>query len=198
MSRASSSRTAETATTGRSAPNSTTWAIAARTSSRRSAQSTTTTSQEPRRRAPLKPRGVATRTQLAAKPARANAAATSSASRADPPTTMMRSVPAAPGATRSCDARRGRLADARERAERRASAGWSLRFESATSPTLRLVVMNRAYDKPYEVILIYTDERSGPMSGMEFTHGRTIVARLPYGADLLDEIVTLADRHGIE
>jgi predicted DNA-binding protein with PD1-like motif len=58
--------------------------------------------------------------------------------------------------------------------------------------------MNRAYDKPCEVILIYTDERSGPMSGMEFTHGRTIVARLPYGADLLDEIVTLADRHGIE
>src|ERR1700690_3133042 len=93
--------------------------------------------------------------------------------------------PAAPGPTRSCDARRGRLADARERTERRASAGWSLRFESAISPTTRLVVRNRAYDKPNEVILIYTDERSGPMGGMEFTHGRTIVARLTHGADLL-------------
>jgi predicted DNA-binding protein with PD1-like motif len=31
-----------------------------------------------------------------------------------------------------------------------------------------------------------------------FTQGRSIVARLEHGADLLDEIVALAERHGIE
>ncbi|HUK76668.1 MAG TPA: PPC domain-containing DNA-binding protein [Thermoleophilia bacterium] len=36
------------------------------------------------------------------------------------------------------------------------------------------------------------------MGDGEFTVGRTIVARLSHGADLLDEIVTLAARHGIE
>lgn len=36
------------------------------------------------------------------------------------------------------------------------------------------------------------------MGSSEFTQGRTIVARLEHGADLLDEIVTLAARHGIE
>jgi len=36
------------------------------------------------------------------------------------------------------------------------------------------------------------------MGSREFTQGRLIVARLPHGADLLEEIVTLADRHGIE
>jgi len=36
------------------------------------------------------------------------------------------------------------------------------------------------------------------MGSSEFTTGRTIVARLGHGADLLDEIVTLAVHHGIE
>ena len=36
------------------------------------------------------------------------------------------------------------------------------------------------------------------MGSSEFTRGRTIVARLAHGADLLDEIVTLAHHHGIE
>lgn len=36
------------------------------------------------------------------------------------------------------------------------------------------------------------------MGSSEFTRGRTIVARLKHGADLLDEIVTLARHHGIE
>ena len=36
------------------------------------------------------------------------------------------------------------------------------------------------------------------MGESEFTTGRVIVARLTHGADLLDEIVTLAQRHGIE
>jgi len=36
------------------------------------------------------------------------------------------------------------------------------------------------------------------MSGMEFAPGRTIVARLTHGADLLDEIVALAELHGVE
>jgi uncharacterized protein len=36
------------------------------------------------------------------------------------------------------------------------------------------------------------------MSGTEFARGKTIVARLTHDADLLDEIVALADRHGIE
>ena len=36
------------------------------------------------------------------------------------------------------------------------------------------------------------------MAESEFTTGRVIVARLTHGADLLDEIVTLAQRHGIE
>jgi len=31
-----------------------------------------------------------------------------------------------------------------------------------------------------------------------FAQGRSIVARLEHGADLLDEIVALAERHGIE
>jgi predicted DNA-binding protein with PD1-like motif len=31
-----------------------------------------------------------------------------------------------------------------------------------------------------------------------FTRGRSIVARLEHGADLLDEIAALAERHGIE
>jgi hypothetical protein len=59
-------------------------------------------------------------------------------------------------------------------------------------------VANGAYDKLTEVIRSSTQGKGQPMSGMEFTHGRTIVARLTHGADLLDEIVTLADRHGIE
>lgn len=36
------------------------------------------------------------------------------------------------------------------------------------------------------------------MGSMEFAQGRSIVARLSHGADLLEEIVALADRHGIE
>ena len=36
------------------------------------------------------------------------------------------------------------------------------------------------------------------MGSMEFTQGRLIVARLRHGADLLEEIVALAERHGIE
>jgi len=36
------------------------------------------------------------------------------------------------------------------------------------------------------------------MGSVEFSSGRTIVARLPHGADLLAEIVILAERHGIE
>jgi hypothetical protein len=36
------------------------------------------------------------------------------------------------------------------------------------------------------------------MGSMEFTQGRVIVARLRHGADLLEEIVALADRHEIE
>jgi uncharacterized protein len=36
------------------------------------------------------------------------------------------------------------------------------------------------------------------MGSEEYRRGRVIVARLPHGADLLDEIVGLALRHGIE
>ena len=36
------------------------------------------------------------------------------------------------------------------------------------------------------------------MGSLEFATGRTIVARLAHGADLLEEIVGLAERHGIE
>jgi uncharacterized protein len=36
------------------------------------------------------------------------------------------------------------------------------------------------------------------MSGMEFAHGRAIVARLTHGTDLLDQIVTLGELHGVE
>jgi len=35
------------------------------------------------------------------------------------------------------------------------------------------------------------------MSSVEFATGRTIVARLAHGADLLEEIAGLAERHGI-
>ncbi len=36
------------------------------------------------------------------------------------------------------------------------------------------------------------------MGSIEFTQGRSVVARLRHGADLLEEIVALADHHGIE
>ena len=36
------------------------------------------------------------------------------------------------------------------------------------------------------------------MGSEVFTRGRSIVARLKHGADLLEEIVALAERHGIE
>ena len=36
------------------------------------------------------------------------------------------------------------------------------------------------------------------MGSRELTHGRTIVARLPYGADLLEAVLDVATRHGVE